>query len=177
MCGAPVGATGDVFISIGFPVFHVEGVGNDPRAGLEIENLWAQFKIDAWQQEHRDHLSLGEITLEQVGLHKGSFVANAFFGRVALRKLNHLGIVFDAERLGSVLRSGDDRAAIAGAEIDHVVFRRHLGHLQHFVDQCLRRRYPDDVFTGLAYLGLIILVAARLRERPRARWTARAQKL
>jgi hypothetical protein len=74
--------------------------------------------------------------------------------RVALRQLDHIRLVFDAERLGAALRRRDHRAAVARAQIHHVVVGRDLGRIQHLVDQRLRRRHPDDVLAFLADLRL-----------------------
>ena len=53
----------------------------------------------------------------------------------------------------AALGGGDHRAAVAGAEVDDVVLRRDLGHVEHLVDERLRRRHPDDVLAGLTDLG------------------------
>ena len=55
-------------------------------------------------------------------------------------------------------------------EIDQVVLRRDLRHVEHLVDERLRRRHPDDVLAGLADLGLEWLrrLLGGLRERGRA---------
>ena len=85
-------------------------------------------------------------------------LADAFLGGVALRQLDHVGVVFDALRRGAALGRGDDGAAIAGAEVVHGVGRRDLGHVEHLVDQRLRRRHPDHVLAGLTDLRLERLV-------------------
>ena len=63
------------------------------------------------------------------------------------------GLYSMPRRARAALRRGDHRAAVAGAEIDHVVLRRHFRHVEHLVDERLRRRHPDDVLAGLADLG------------------------
>ena len=62
-------------------------------------------------------LGLGEVGGKQVGLREGRELAGSRFFGVAPRKLDHVGIVFDADRAGAALRSSDDGAAVAGAEI------------------------------------------------------------
>src|SRR6267142_1913532 len=52
--------------------------------------------------------------------------------------------------------SGDDRAPVARAQVDHVIARRHFRHVEHFVDQRLRRGHPDDVLSRLADAWLVI---------------------
>ena len=51
---------------------------------------------------------------------------------------------------GAALGRRDDVAAVAGAQIDHVVGRRQLRHVEHLLDERRRRRHPDDVLAGLA---------------------------
>ncbi len=43
---------------------------------------------------------------------------------------------------------GDDGAAVAGAEVDQIVLGGDLGHVEHAVDEGLRRRHPHHVLTG-----------------------------
>ena len=57
----------------------------------------------------------------------------------------------------AALGGGDHRAAVARAEVHQEVLRRDLGHVEHLVDQRLRRRHPDDVLAGLADLGFELL--------------------
>ena len=54
---------------------------------------------------------------------------------------------------GAELRRRDDVAAIAGAEIDHVVGGRDLRDLHHLVDHLRWRGHPHDIFSGLAAAG------------------------
>jgi hypothetical protein len=61
---------------------------------------------------------------------------------------------------------GDYGASIAGTEVDQVIFRRHLRHLEHLVDERLWGWDPDDVLAGLADLWLVLLLV-RLRLRLR----------
>ena len=89
MSRAPVVAAACRGGLVGFPIFHVEGVRHDTSARLEIENLRAQLDIDTREQKHGNDLCLGEITFEQISFDEIGFVANAFFGGVALRQLHH----------------------------------------------------------------------------------------
>jgi hypothetical protein len=54
---------------------------------------------------------------------------------------------FDPVRPNAALGRSDDGTAVAGAQIDHVVARRHLGHVAHLVYQRLRRGDPHDILT------------------------------
>ena len=56
--GAPVGAIFDRAIFVGFPIFHIKSVRDDPSARFQIQEFRPQFHIDARQQEHGDDLSL-----------------------------------------------------------------------------------------------------------------------
>ena len=69
---------------------------------------------------------------------------------VALRQLHHVGVVFDALRAEPALGGGDHRAAVAGAEVHEVVLRRHLRHVEHLLDQRLRRGHPHHVLARLS---------------------------
>ena len=51
---------------------------------------------------------------------------------------------------GAALGGRDHRPAVAGSEIDHVILRRDLRHVEHLVDERLRRRHPDDVLARLS---------------------------
>jgi hypothetical protein len=135
---------------VGLPVAHGEGVGDDARAGLHVEDLGTQLEIDVRQQEERDHRRLGEIGLEEVGLDERGAGRDAFLRRVALRELDHVRVVFDAHRARAALRRGDDGAAVARAEVHVEVLRRELRHVEHLVHQRLRRRHPDDVLAFLS---------------------------
>jgi hypothetical protein len=51
-------------------------------------------------------------------------------------------------------RGGDDVPPVAGAEIDDVILRRDLRHVQHPLDQRRRCGHPHHVLAGLAHLWL-----------------------
>ena len=59
----------------------------------------------------------------------------------------------------------NDDAPVARAEVDDVVLWCDLGHIEHFLDQHLRRGHPDDVLARLADLWFIRRLLSRLRER------------
>ena len=61
-------------------------------------------------------------------------------------------------RGGAALGGGDHGAPIARPEVHDDVLRRHLGHVEHLVDERLRRRHPDDVLARLSDLGFIGLL-------------------
>jgi hypothetical protein len=64
-----------------------------------------------------------------------------------------------------LLGGRDHRAAVAGAEIDDVIVRRHLRHLQHAFDQRLRRWHPDHILAFLTDGGRELLLGGRGRLR------------
>ena len=64
----------------------------------------------------------------------------------------------------AALGRGDHGAAVTRSEIHHEVLRRDLGHVEHLVDERLRRRHPDDVLASLADLGLEWFCLRGLRE-------------
>ncbi len=79
-----------------------------------------------------------------------AFAVIAGLRRVALRQLDHVRVVFDANGRGAALGGRDDRAAVARSEIHQELAGLDLGEVQHLVDERLRRRHPDDVLAGLA---------------------------
>jgi hypothetical protein len=113
-----------------------------------------ELHVDGRQQEHRDDLSFREVGLEQVGLLECSPIAHLGLGRGALCQFDHVRVVFNAQGTGAALRGGDDRAAVARTEVDEEVLRRELRHVEHLVDEGLRRRHPHDVLPGLSDLRL-----------------------
>src|SRR5207247_6795586 len=79
--------------------------------------------------------------------------------RIALGKRDHVGVVFDAERAGAeFFRCGDCDLAVAGAQIDHIVLRLRLRHVQHAFDDLVRRRDPYHVLALLADVGFEVLL-------------------
>jgi hypothetical protein len=66
------------------------------------------------------------VRLEQIRLREGDLLADAFLSGVAPRQFDHVRIVLDAERFGAALGGGDDGAAVARAEVDDRVLRRHF---------------------------------------------------
>jgi hypothetical protein len=92
---------------------------------------------------------------EEVGLHEAGAAGDAFLFGVALGECDHARVVLDAHGARAAFCGGDDGAAVAGAEVDDVVLGRHLGHVEHLVDEGLRRGHPDDVFPFLADLRLV----------------------
>ena len=55
------------------------------------------------------------------------------------------------KRFGAALCGGNHRAAIARAEIDHVIFGRDFCHIEHFVHHRLRARHPHHILAFLAH--------------------------
>ena len=150
---------------IGCPFPHIEGVGDDARAGLETENRRAKREVETGQEEHGDHRRLGKIAPQDVRLDKVSPFADSLSGSIALRQGNQVGVVLDAERTSATLRRGDDDAAVAGAEVDHVILRRYLRQVQHLFGERLRRRQPNHILAVLALFWLIFVARwRRLRE-------------
>src|SRR6266404_3213300 len=100
-------------------------------------------------REYLERLLEREVALRQLVL-----VRDARRLGVPLGERDHLGVVLDAERVRAALCRGDHRAAVARAEIDDVVLRRHAREVEHLVDHRLRRRHPHDVLARLADFGL-----------------------
>jgi hypothetical protein len=160
---APVAAVvGHRLGLISLPVFHREGVGHDSRARTHIENLRPEFHVDGRQKEHRDDLRLREVGLVEVRLDEGRLVGHPCSGRIPFGELDHVRVVFDAHCTGTALCGGNHGAAVTRSEIDDEILRRDLRHVEHFLDENLRRWHPDHVFACLADLWLIRL-GCRLR--------------
>ncbi len=67
--------------------------------GRQLEDGAGAGLIEFGSRNRRDPtLRLREIALEQVGLGEGRALAHAGGGGIALRKRDHVGIVFDAVR-------------------------------------------------------------------------------
>ena len=97
-----------------------------------------------------------------------------------LRQLDHVRVVLDAERPRAALGGSDDVAAVARAEIDDEVLRRHFRHVEHLLDQ--RRSGVGTHTTSLpswptvGSKGLSAACAPRLRQRRRKKRRARIEK-
>ena len=111
------------------------------------------------------HARLREVGLEEIGLHERRLVGDARRLGVALGQRHHVGVILDPHRAGAALGGRDDGTAVARAQVDHEVLGCDLGHVEHLVDQRLRRRHPDDVLAGLTDLRL-----ERLLPRLRPGW-------
>jgi len=81
-------------------------------------------------------------------------VLDAGTASVSHRQLDHGRVVLDAGRPGAALSGGDHGPTVARAEIDDVVGARDLSHVEHLVDERVRRRHPDNVLARLSDLGL-----------------------
>ena len=142
---------------------HVEGVGDDPRAGLELLQLGHELDVQARQQVERDDVRLAQVLLEDVLLLDRHQLAHPVLLDVLVRLLDALRVDVEADGLDAVLlRRGDQDAAVAAAEVVDDVPLLHLGQLEHLVDDLLGRRDEDDV----GGLGLARLACASPGPRP-----------
>ncbi len=141
------------------PVFHVEGVRDDAGSRPHGEDLRPQLHVDRRQEIHGEDRRLGEIGHEDIALGDLRLAQNPGRLRIALGKRDHVGVVFDPERAGAeFFRCGDCDLAVAGAQIDHIVLRLRLRHVQHAFDDLVRRRHPYHVLALLADVGLEVLL-------------------
>jgi hypothetical protein len=174
--GAAILARGvELFVVLGFPVFHAEIVRDDARAGLQLEELRPEREVHPRQQIHGDHARLGEIGLEEVALVERNLVRDPCAARVLLGLRDTRGVEIDAEPARAVLgRRRDDDASIARAQVDEIVLRPDFGDRQHAVDDVLRRRHVRHARIG----GVCRSDRRGQRERrARQRATAGAQRL
>src|SRR5947209_7552295 len=148
------------------PVLHVEGVRDDAGSRPHREDLRPQPHVERRQKVHGEHGRLGEIGDENVALDDLRLAENPGCLRIALGMRDHVGVVFDAESAGSEFFCGGDRdLAVAGSEIDHIVFRLRLRHVQHALDDLVRSRHPYHVLALLADVGLEVLLLGVRRAR------------
>ena len=118
--------------------------------GFMLQDLRAQLQVEVRQQEQRDDRRLREVGLEDVGLDELRQLLTPSFSALCRDRSTMSGLYSTPQRLHAALGGGDHGAAVAGAEIDQDVGRRHLRHVEHAVDQRLRGRNPDHVLAGLA---------------------------
>ena len=78
---------------------------------------------------------LYEVITENIALYELGSAGHTGLFRVAPGEGDHVRVVLDAERTCAALRRGNDRATIARAEIDDVIARGDLGHVEHTLDQ------------------------------------------
>src|SRR6476646_7184162 len=124
-----------------FPVSHVESVGDDSRSRPELlQKLGLELFVKSRQQIERDYARLADVGLEQVAFDELDLVGDPRCFRVRSRFADALRIDVDADRARTVLlRGGNDDAAIAATEVVYDIVRRHLGELQHLLDDFVRR--------------------------------------
>ena len=120
--------------------------------GFMLRILSAQLHVDRRQQEQRDDVGLREVGLEDVGLdERGACRSTPASAALLLRDSATMSGLYSMPiARGAALGRGDDRAAVARAQVVVDVLRRDLGHVEHLLDQRLRRRHPDDVLARLA---------------------------
>ena len=135
---------------------------------FQAEHLGLQLHHVVGQEEQGQHGGLREIRLEHVALDERRFVADAFFAAVRLDNSTIAGLNSKPTARAPRLAAAMMLPPVAGAEIDDVVLRRDARHVQHPLDQRLRRRHPHDVLAGLADLGpeLASQPARQPRRRP-----------
>ena len=140
---------------VGIPVADGERVGDDARTGFESQQFRPQPDIHLRREKQHHHAGFREIRGENIAALECRAVADPLLGRQTFRQLDQLAVVLDAMGARAALGRGDDVAAIAGAEIDHVVLGRDCGDIEHFLHHGLGITDPDDIFTELARLGLV----------------------
>ena len=123
--------------------------------GLRSRIFGRSFRLMLRQRNIVITERLGEIAFEQIVFGERRLVADTLLGGVALRQLDHVRIVLDAMGARAAFGGRDDRAAVARAEIDHVIARRDFAPCRASFDQRIRRRHPDDIFSRLADARLV----------------------
>ena len=118
--------------AVGQPVAHVPVVGDDPGARRQRQQARPQLQVDGGQQVHRHHAGAAEVGGEQVLLAELDPLLHAGDARQLAALLHQLRHDLDAEAArAEAAGRGDDDAAVAGAEVDHVIGRADGGELEH----------------------------------------------
>ena len=136
------------------PALDAVGIDDDARAGRELQELGREASQVGRQEEKREHGRLREVRLEHVALHELGALGDSRRRGIAPRKRHHFGLVLDAERASAALGRGDHHAPVARAEVDDEVALGEGGEIEHPLDERVARRYPDDVLSRLAFVGL-----------------------
>jgi len=146
----------DVYDLLRLPRAEFKIVGDNSRAFLQLlfENR-RDLVIADGKQIDSDQIGGGVVLLQQVA------VDNVRGGRkfeIAdfIRALAGEGVIqFDAGRVGLILsRRRDDKAPIAGSQIEHFLACFQPAELQHFVDDNFGSRIIGREFIGSCLLGL-----------------------
>ncbi len=126
----------DLVHVVGLPLTEIKGVGNDARSRTQlIEQTWAQSQIDAGKQIHCDDTRLANFGLEQILHAKRYCVINARPRCIFTGLRNARAVDVHTEPARTMIHRGRDHdAPIPGAEIDQIVVRTHVGHVEHAVD-------------------------------------------
>src|SRR5687768_14344386 len=160
MRGAIRGATvlfGDGLRLIRLPLSHCERVRDYSRAGLHVEEGRPELQVQVGEQEKSHDSRVPEISLENVTFDEFRGAPNAFLLGETFRQRHHVRVVLNAGGVRAALRGGDYGAAIARPKIKMDVVTREVGHLEHLVDERLRRRHPHHVFACLTDNRLVRL--------------------
>jgi hypothetical protein len=152
---------------VGLPVGHRVLVRDDARAGLQGQEAVPHAEVDLGQEEQGDDTRVSEVLFEDVPLDDPDPVGQALHLDQARGELRQVGVVLDADGPGAEgrLRCGDGDPAVAGAQVEHEVLRRHLRHREHGEDDGVERRHPRDVLPGASPRGRVrgLAVGARAR--------------
>src|SRR5678816_4490515 len=99
----------------------VEGVGNHPRAGLQIlQQFGAKLQIDVWQQEQGNHRGLANLSVEEVVLFESNQFLDPGLPCVLLRLVDAHGVDVDSDTPSPIaLGGGNYNAAIPTTEVVH----------------------------------------------------------
>lgn len=122
----------------------------DPRAWLQGEKLGLKAAEIVRQQKQRHDGCIRDISLEHIALDESGLVGNAGVRCPLLRQADQIGVELDSQRPGATPGGRDHVPSVPGSEVDHEVFRRHLRHIEHLLDQLRRRGDPHDVLARLA---------------------------
>ena len=123
-------------------------MGSQSRAGLEFSlNARTHFKIDAWQQVHREHGCLAEIEIEDVALNERDLVLDTCFLCIlfAFRHTRRIEVHAHAFLGVEILDRRDHDPPVARTKIVNDVFSRDGGHFKYLGDDILWSRHERNV--------------------------------
>ena len=134
---------------VGIPFTEVVVMGHDACARPQRHELGAQPEVHFRQQVGADHGRPRQVGGKQVFLDETHLVGNAGLLRILVGEFQQVGIEIDTESTGAVLGGrGDDEAAVTGTEVDQEILGADFRHLQHGIDDNLRRRHIHHVATA-----------------------------
>jgi hypothetical protein len=139
------------------PIAHIEGMGNDARAGPEFaQQLGPKLQIQFVQQIKSDHGGLPEVHCEEIALDEFDPRRNVGLPGIFPAFPNTSGVDVHAHASGAELLGGrDDNAAVPTAEVVNDIIFGNPRLLEHGLDNVHRSGLEVDIgFPDLGAAGM-----------------------